>query len=438
MAVSTESLSRLVNWQEGLVSRQVFVDKDIYSQELERIFTKCWLYLGHESQIEKPGDYMTNYMGEDPIMLCRDPQGKVRAFLNSCMHRGNKICKSDVGNSSFFRCSYHGWTYSNEGKLTGVPFHKEAYLEELDRERWGLFEVPRVQSYKGLIFGCWDKEAMSLEDYLGDLRWYLDVELERPLGNWEVVSGRHMYVSRGNWKTPAENFAGDMYHVPYAHGSAFKLQTRNLLPFIPEDKMYDIAFDHGHGLLMISLDDEHYQGDLAVAQRLGLGPEVTEYVEESYRHLRERVSEDQAKVGALGPGNIFPNFSFNDFGVFYSRGLYLWHPRGPEEMEAWEWCMVDSAAPAIIKEMATVEFTRGQSVSGFFGQDDTENFERVAEATRGTVARRLEFNYQMGLGHDGEIQKPGFPGRFAALTTEHNQRNFYRFWAELMDKNGHG
>ena len=131
-------LSGLVDSENGLVSRRIFIEPDIYEQELEKIFARSWLYLCHESQIPLPGDFFTTYMGEDPVLVIRDDGGQVRAFLNVCRHRGNRLCRADAGNAASFTCAYHGWTYRNDGRLVGVPYMKEAYHNELDRERWGL------------------------------------------------------------------------------------------------------------------------------------------------------------------------------------------------------------------------------------------------------------------------------------------------------------
>lgn len=432
--MATASIAELVNAHEGLVSRQIFMDKDIYRQELERVFTRCWLFLGHESQIKEPGDYFTNYMGEDPVVVCRDAHGKVRAFLNSCLHRGMKVCRTDSGNAKTFTCSYHGWTYTTEGKLSGVPFERQAYNGELDRERWGLKEVPQVKSYGGLIFGCWDAGAISLDTHLGELRWYLDVLLERPRGGLEVIPGVQKYVIPGNWKIGADNFAGDNYHVMYAHGSGMKLETMLGLKNYAEWKAYTVTFAHGHGICDIFVGDEAYETDLAAAKQMG--PEVAEYVEESRRRLQERLSARQAKVYAFGVGNIFPNFSLNDFSVFFPNGFYLWHPKGPDRTEVWQWCAVDRDAPQVIKDIARTGFTRTQSAGGIFGQDDSDNFEQVTEATRGVIAQQCSFNYQMGLGHEGETWVEGYPGRFGPRFSEQGQRNFYAHWLDLMN-NGH-
>ena len=159
----------LVDTDNGLVSRRIFVEHEIYEQELERIFARCWLFLAHETQISNPGDYCTAYMGEDPVIVVRDSEGRINAFLNTCRHRGNRVCRADSGNAAAFVCTYHGWTYGNDGHLIGVPNMKDAYFDELDKDQWGLIPVAQLDTYKGLIFVIFDPEAPPLLDYLGDM-----------------------------------------------------------------------------------------------------------------------------------------------------------------------------------------------------------------------------------------------------------------------------
>jgi nitrite reductase/ring-hydroxylating ferredoxin subunit len=438
MAAGAGSNRPTVDLSNGLIGRAIFIDNDIYQRELDRIFAECWLYLGHESQIPDPGDYFTNYMGEDPVIVVRDGAGRIRVFLNSCRHRGMKVCRADGGKAQTFTCAFHGWTYGIDGALKAVPQVADAYYGELDLARWGLREA-RVASYGGMIFGSWSENAETLDAYLGDLRWYFDVVLERLIGGIEVVPGQQRYSVAANWKIASENFAGDNYHLPYSHGSIFRLEMRQLNPVNPAqyksmDRFYNVTTANGHGLCGVCVGDERYQADLALAR--DMGPEIVEYVEECHARLTQRLGKLQAGIHALAFGNMFPNFSFNDFSALRPIGFYLWHPRGPLGIEAWQWCAVDRAAPKIVKEQARVDFARIQSASGIVAQDDTENFEQVTQATRGAVGRRMDFNYQMGIGHEGEIDLPGYPGQYGRYYSEHCQRNFYRVWAMRMGMNG--
>ena len=208
--------------QHGRFPARVFNDQEIYDLEQERLFYRTWCFLAHETEIPSPGDYVTRYIGNNNIIVARDEHGQITANLNMCRHRGNVLCKSELGNASHFRCSFHGWTYKNSGELIGVPYMKEGYEGRLKRKDWGLVNV-RVDSYAGLVFGCLDPGTPSLEDYLGGFQFYLDLYLKQGAEGSEVHGPPDHWVADTDWKICAENFAGDGYHTPVAHQFGFNL-----------------------------------------------------------------------------------------------------------------------------------------------------------------------------------------------------------------------
>jgi len=432
---------KLIDHEQGLVSRQIFSDEETHRRELERVFHRCWLFLGPESVVARPGDFATSHMGEDPVILWRDTRGTVRAFLNTCPHRGNMICVYDRGRAPSLTCSYHGWTFDSEGKLAGVPFYDEAYYGELDRENWGLVEVPRLTNYGGLLWGCWDPDAPSLQEYLGDMCWYFDTLcFSDDLGGLEALPGCQRYAIVGNWKFFCDNFAGDGYHVPTSHSSAWAVTPVGAAYRSKEGRgervMVHLAPAHGLGGL--STGNGIYEADLTRAQELG--PEVVEYVEQRHRHLQERLEGVPAKLAGWTWGQIFPNLNMQAFdSALRPRILALCLPKGPHDSEIWQWNLVERNAPQSLKAFLARTANRGQSGSGLIGVDDTENFERITEVTRAPMSQKLSFHYAMSLGIEGnwpgqdDWDIEGLPGFMGPHFWETGQRRFYRYWADLMD-----
>ena len=149
-------LDQMIDPERGMISREIFVSPEFYRAELETLFTRAWLFVGHESQIPNPGDFFVSRMGEESVILCRDAQRKVHVFLNSCRHRGMKVCRYEQGNTSLFVCPYHSWSYTTDGKLQGVPLYRALYEGTLNREEWSLIEVPRLEIYKSTVWASWD------------------------------------------------------------------------------------------------------------------------------------------------------------------------------------------------------------------------------------------------------------------------------------------
>jgi nitrite reductase/ring-hydroxylating ferredoxin subunit len=436
-------MDKLLQLDQGLISRQIYSDEAIYRDEMEKVFRRCWLFLGHDSMLPGPGDFITTYMGEDRVLVWRDAKSKLHAFLNSCPHRGNTLCLYDFGNAATITCGYHGWTFSNEGKLTAAPFFNEAYDGGLDRERWGLYEVPKVVSYGGLIFGNWDAGAVSLDDYLGDLKWYLDnILLVEDMGGLEVIPGLQRYTLIGNWKLFSDNFAGDHYHTPTTHRSAIMVLGGGSNREAQGDRgthgYFELWCDPAHSLGGLFTDDSQYQADVERAKKLG--PEVLDYVTERHRRMEERMRNHPARPYGYSHGNCFPNLNLvGASSPLMGRGFLPTHPRGPTSSEVWQYCLVERAAPKSVKQMVASIESRTQAPAGLFGQDDCENFERLTNHTRTAFTRKLPFHYGMGLAHDDgswpgheDWHTEGLPGLFGPRFCESSQRRYYKYWAGLM------
>lgn len=426
-------VEELVDDERALVSRRIFFDPEIYELELQRIFSRCWLFLGHESQIPGAGDFVQTRMGNESVILCRNARGEIRAMVNSCRHRGNRVCWVDHGRTTRFVCTYHGWAYDLDGKLVGVPGYDERYYGELDRDAWGLIPVPKVASYKGLVFGTVDPEAPPLEDYLGDARWALDYILDQRAGGTEVVGGVFKWVLKSNWKLGADNIMGDNYHAAISHQSGvmaghstvsrWQQRARRTNGSSEESARRRLGFtaplEWGHGF-MCDLQPEDAQ--------LATGDDpLRMYYRETYDELRARVGDLRSRVWKINL-TVFPNASFTTG----SNMLHVWHPLGPTETEIWLYVIVDRDAPPEVKRLIRKGAQRHFGPSGFFDQDDMDNWEQSTLAAPGMIGRHYPLHYAMGLGHERWVVDGQLPRRIESIMDESNQRAFYRGWREFM------
>ena len=418
MSVTNERLSELVDWKQGLISPEIFIDEQIYQLELERLFGRTWLFLAHDSMLPKPGDFFSTYMGGDPVIVSRQKDGSVKAFLNVCRHRGMKVCRAEEGNTNAFMCTYHGWTYDGSGALVRVPNFEDAYYGELDMAKWGLVQI-RTDNYKGLIFGNFDDSAPSLIDYLGEMTWYIDGWLDRTEGGIEVVPGVIKWTIRGNWKIAAEQFGGDSYHAQITHVSSFgQTPTFNQANRVPG---HQHASRLGHGQTV---------GRTASQQRLpnrfAWDDIVAEYREKNFADAAERLGAERP----LGQNfTVFPNFS----GLGQAQNIRVWQPKGPNHFEVWSWTIVDKDAPDEVKAAQQRGAIHTEGAAGLVEIDDGENWNLMGEILEhGSQSRRHAWNYQMGMGHE-IADHPVLPGqigphRFGDIP----QRAFYRRWLEFL------
>jgi len=428
------TMNDLVRPEEGLVSGRCFSDPRVYDLERTRLFPKSWLFVAHESEVPNPGDYVTRYMGEDPVLVTRAADGRIRVLLNVCRHRARLLCSTDRGTASHFMCPYHGWTFTNTGELTGVPYF-ESYQGRLKKEEWGLQGVPRVEAYHGLLFASWDAGIRPLLDHLGDLRWTLDLFFGRA-DALEVTGPPQRWVVDCNWKLGAGNFGGDFHHVPVTHGFTAALglkQTR------AKRQSYYVSDPSGHicsvGIFLEQPLPKRYLGlpeSLLPEFRRNLSPEQFA--------LLERV---QTSAGTLFPNLSYLNSSSHAPGEWGAPNgaevsfltLRQWQPMGPGKMEMWSWGLVEKNAPAEWKELTKLCYQRTFGAGGLFEQDDLENWAEITRGTRGPVSADLWLHYNMG---PEPVPATDWPGPNRAFATDRslseiNERTFYRRWQELLN-----
>lgn len=197
----------------------VYLSREIFDDEMEKIFRREWIYVGHDSEVAAPGEYCLRWIGPHSVIMVRGSDRKLRILLNSCRHRANALCKTGHGKVQNFFCPYHGWTYSTQGDLIAVPDEDGYDPKDFRKQDYGLIRVPRVASYRGLVFASLSPKGISLEEHLGLAREQIGLFLDlSPEGEVEVRSGVQKCSYRGNWKFQMEN-TPDGYHVNCVHNS---------------------------------------------------------------------------------------------------------------------------------------------------------------------------------------------------------------------------
>ena len=438
-ATSALDIDSLVSTETGHIDRRIYSDPEIFELEIERIFGRAWLFLCHESQIPEPGDFFESVMGRDNVLVVRQKDGGIKGLLNTCMHRGNAVCRAEEGNAKSFLCTYHGWSYGIDGALTGVPGYRDFYGSELDRTKIHLREVAQIANFKGFIFGTHDESAPPLEEYLG-ATGRLGLNLLAARGDLEVVPGIQKFVIDCNWKFALDNLF-DWYHPQVTHASAFQsgaIAGRPARAATRNEGAMDMT-----GVVMESGDD--------------LGVPVGEITGRPFDQVVVLGEYGHAIGGPTrsSPGNVELNHSWRDQpGVAETLGpigidvaghpsifpttwitttsqLSLRIPRGPSETEIWWFTFVDRKASPEFRRFIVGLANRIFGPAGVLEQDDGENWAQSTMQTHGAASREIPNLINMGLGR-GQIIKEHGLARIESTTNEHAQLWTYRSWARWM------
>lgn len=422
--------------KEGKIPSKIFHDAELFELEKEKIFTQSWCFLAHETEIPNPGDYVVRYIADDSFIVVRDETGKVQVLFNSCSHRGIPLCNAEVGNASHFRCPYHGWTYKNNGNLIGVPFGKELYGEKgFCKEQWGL-KTPRVDIYNEMIFGCLDYDAVSLDEYLGDFKWYLDIYLKKSEAGVEVIGAPHRWIMDADWKVGADNFVGDAYHVGVTHRSIVEAGINVPTGLNPHFHKHGVQVSAGMGGVgMVTMPPQSFGGY----------PEtIVEGIKKSLPEQAVIMNSDKYSL-MQSHGNLFPNLSFlatagappngpdDDYKVPQTT-MRVWRPIAPGKMEVWSWFIVEKDAPQWYKDASYKAYVLTFGPSGTFEQDDAENFRGITKVAKGSMSKNHYLNYTIGMfsGVQPIADWPGPGTAYPSAYFEANQRAFYSTYLDYM------
>ncbi len=407
------------------VARSNYTDPSLHAAELEAIFAKCWLFVGHESELPKPNDFFTRRVAGRPVIYLRDREGKVRCLLNVCPHRGAQVCRQKKGSAKLFSCIYHGWAFENSGRNINIAesetYHEQFNAPGSNAQLNDLVPVPRFESYRGLWFLNFDPGAVSLHDYLGNAREYIDIVMDQAELGMQVVGEIQEYSARANWKLLAEN-STDILHVTTLHPTYLDLVKTNSAGTMVRGKVLGQSIDLGNGHAVVEREASYGR---PIAKWMPMwGEEARVEIEAIYAKLVGRYGKERADRMSTCARNllIFPNLVINDI---MSVTLRTFQPTAVDYMEVSVWAIApgeEFGKPALSRRLTN--FLEFLGPGGFATPDDIEALESCQRAF--AAHREAPWNdLSKGLGREPDA------------TDELPQRVFWLQWRDrLMQRAG--
>jgi p-cumate 2,3-dioxygenase alpha subunit len=410
------------------VHRGALVDAAVLAAERRRIFDRCWIYVGHASEVRDGGDFVTREVAGRPVILCRDSGARVRVFLNSCRHRGAMVCRERSGNAAHgYHCFYHGWSYDRDGRLDGVP-GASSYPASFDRAQLGLAEPPRVDAYRGFVFACFDPDVPPLADYLAGAKDYIDLVVEQsPAGEMEILRGVQEYDMRANWKLLVENSFDD-YHLLSTHKTWLDYMKRSGVTITRPPTRNHLMPSHGVGRVLGNghavIDNENFRGRPVAKWIPPYGEAAKPVIEALRAELVARLGEARARRVADTNRNlvVFPNLVVNDGSAVTVR---TFDPVAPDHMRVRAWALAPRGEDPAARAIRLDSFLTFYGPGGFATPDDVEALESVQKGL--ATWREAPWSVMTrGLGKDGEQLN----------TDEAHLRAFWQRWDALMGEDG--
>jgi phenylpropionate dioxygenase-like ring-hydroxylating dioxygenase large terminal subunit len=432
----SEQLSHLV--QPARVHRRLYSDPAIFDLELERIFGCAWIYVGHESQIRREGDYFCTQLATRPIVVVRGTGGKIYALRNQCAHRGAMVVASEKGTTNEFQCCYHGWTYHLDGRIKAVPLqHGYPACFDPGNPATSMCQVPRVDSYRGFIFVNQSPSAPALGDWLGYMRTSLDDMVDRaPDGAIEVAGGVFRHTYNGNWKLYLENLC-DAAHPLFVHHSsieaakvqkddvhsdgsgeiAVRQMRQNGAPYSFWETQVGIwTYPNGHSFL----GDYHDDAKLVAAMN---DPAFGEYLAAMEQKKGKEETKRILDVRRWN-SNIYPNVSL----MSQFQQLRVIHPVAVNRTLVCTYTFRLAGAPEKMFHNAISFANVVNGTGSLVLTDDLEVYDRIGMGVAGGGAEWLEIG--RGYTSDQPDEHGGRRGKNA--TSEVYIRNMFDAWSGYM------
>src|SRR4051812_38604578 len=405
------------------VHRSALVDPAVHEAEQRRIFDRCWIYVGHESELGAPGDFKTRSIAGRPVIFCRDSKDETKVFLNTCRHRGSLVCREREGNAERYTCFYHGWTYDRDGVLYAVP-GQSAYPPSFDKSDFALMGPPKVAAYRGFVFLNFDAGAVSLDEYLGAAKEYIDLVVDQsPSGRMEVIQGTQEYDIRANWKLLVENSFDD-YHLLTTHSTWLDYLKSSGVEMKRPEKGHMLpahgvgkALGNGHAVI----DNVNFRGR-PVARWIPIYGEAAKPELERIRaELVARLGEARAARVADTNRNlvVFPNLVIADGS---SVTIRTFQPLAADRMRVTAWALGPREETAAARAIRLDSFLTFYGPGGFATPDDIEALEMVQSGLAATCREVPWSVMTRGMEKQGEQLN----------TDELHLRAFWQRWDALM------
>jgi phenylpropionate dioxygenase-like ring-hydroxylating dioxygenase large terminal subunit len=416
------------------VHRDVYSDPGIFELEMKYIFGRTWVFLAIETQLAKPHDFVSTWIGRTPVLVMRDANGKIGAFLNICTHKGTLLAPVERGSAKFHVCTYHGWAFDSSGKNVYIKDHKTAcYPPSYDETCRDLVPLARVASYAGLIFGSLSAEVPSLEEHLGGMKTFVDLAMKQGPNGMEVIPGRVAYTYRANWKMQMDNGV-DQYHLTTTHASYMDVMAKRAKGDGNTDaRQFDwkkrlvqecgsFCFENGHAITWINQAEKEKRPLYATLDE-----------------VRSRVGPVHAEWMLKGRNNlIFPNMQLADVTTL---NLRTFRPLAVDRTEMRVYCLAPIGEAPATRKWRLRQFEDFFSASGFASPDDSAVFEAGQQGFGAQTFDYLDgFSRGAGILTEGADEyarvlgiKPvaSVHGTFT-LNQEIQHRAPYREWARLM------